>query len=112
MESPIKTPEQIEVLKGLLTPIVEREPGPVLLCLQAAQTHYGYVPDGAVAVIAAVCNVSRADVHGRSMRSDAHGMRAEMRKIRVSHMTSKPSQIDRARCTVLLAPKISTVDQV
>lgn len=64
MESPIKTPEQIDALKGLLTPIVEREPGPVLLCLQAAQTHYGYVPDGAVAVIAEVCNVSRADVHG------------------------------------------------
>lgn len=64
MESPIKTTEQIETLKGLLTPIVEREPGPVLLCLQAVQTQYGYIPDGAVAVIAEVCNVTRADVHG------------------------------------------------
>lgn len=64
MKSPIKTPEQIEMLKGLLTPIVEREPGPVLLCLQATQAHYGYIPEGAVAVVAEVCNVTRADVHG------------------------------------------------
>ena len=63
-ESPIKTAEQIENLKGLLTPIAEREPGPVLLWLQAVQTHYGYVPEGAVAVVAEVCNVTRADAHG------------------------------------------------
>ncbi|MDG1461455.1 MAG: NAD(P)H-dependent oxidoreductase subunit E [Luminiphilus sp.] len=64
MESPIKTPEQIAVLKGLLTPIADCEPGPVLLCLQAVQIHFGYVPEGAVGVVAEVCNVTRADVHG------------------------------------------------
>jgi formate dehydrogenase subunit gamma len=63
-DSPIKTSEQIAALKGLLTPIADREPGPVLLCLQAVQGHYGYVPEGAVAVVAEVCNVTRADVHG------------------------------------------------
>jgi formate dehydrogenase subunit gamma len=40
------------------------EPGPVLLCLQAVQAHFGYVPGDAVALIAEACNVSRADVHG------------------------------------------------
>ena len=64
MESPIKTTEQMATLKGLIAPIADREAGPVLLCLQAAQAHYGYVPEGAVAVIAEVCNVTRADVHG------------------------------------------------
>jgi len=64
MESSTKTTEQMATLKGLITPIADREPGPVLLCLQAVQGHYGYVPDGAVAVIAEVCNVTRADVHG------------------------------------------------
>ena len=40
------------------------EPGPVLVTLQGIQEYFGYVPDGAVALIASACNVSRADVHG------------------------------------------------
>ena len=55
---------QAETAEALLAPIVAREPGPVLLCLQAVQAHFGYVPSDAVAMIAEACNVSRADVHG------------------------------------------------
>lgn len=43
---------------------IAREPGPVLVCLQAIQGRFGYVPADAVGIIAEVCNVSRADVHG------------------------------------------------
>lgn len=40
------------------------EPGPVLISLQALQREFGYVHLEAVALVAEVCNVSRADVHG------------------------------------------------
>lgn len=53
-----------DTVRGLIAPIVAVEAGPVLLCLQAVQQHYGYVPEGAVAVVTDVCNVTRADVHG------------------------------------------------
>ncbi|MGD2008071.1 MAG: NAD(P)H-dependent oxidoreductase subunit E [Cellvibrionales bacterium] len=53
-----------EQIADIIAPIVATEPGPVLLCLQAVQAHYGYVPEGAVATIAEDCNVTRADVHG------------------------------------------------
>lgn len=43
---------------------IAAEPGPVLLCLQAIQERFGYVPADAVGIIAEGCNVSRADVHG------------------------------------------------
>ncbi len=43
---------------------IAREPGPILLCLQAIQERFGYVPAAAVAIVAQGCNVSRADVHG------------------------------------------------
>lgn len=36
----------------------------VLVALQALQTRYGYVHPDAVEVVADICNVSRADVHG------------------------------------------------
>ena len=49
---------------ALIAPIVAAESGPVLLCLQAVQAHYGYVYSDAIALIADACNVSRADVHG------------------------------------------------
>lgn len=39
-------------------------PGPVLRCLQAVQERIGYVPADAVGLVAEICNVSRADVHG------------------------------------------------
>ena len=55
---------QAEAAEALIAPIVASEPGPVLLCLQAVQGHFGYVPADAVAMIAETCNVSRADAHG------------------------------------------------
>ena len=55
---------QAEAAEALIAPIVVAEPGPVLLCLQAVQTHFGYVPGDAVGMIAKACNVSRADAHG------------------------------------------------
>ena len=54
----------LESATALITPIAASEPGPVLQCLQAVQSHFGYVPSEAIALIADICNVSRADVHG------------------------------------------------
>lgn len=36
----------------------------VLVALQALQARFGYVPPETVPMVASVCNVSRADVHG------------------------------------------------
>ena len=55
---------QADAAEALIAPIVARESGPVLLCLQAVQAHFGYVPADAVAMVADACNVTRADVHG------------------------------------------------
>jgi formate dehydrogenase subunit gamma len=55
---------QAEAARSLIAPIVAAEPGPVLLCLQAVQAHFGYVPGDAVGMIAEACNVSRADAYG------------------------------------------------
>ena len=55
---------QADAAETLIAPIVAIEPGPVLLCLQAVQAHFGYVPGDAVAMIAEACNVSRGDTHG------------------------------------------------
>ena len=55
---------QADAADALIAPIVATEPGPVLLCLQAVQAHFGYVPGDAVGMIAEACNVSRADAHG------------------------------------------------
>ena len=55
---------QAEAAEALIAPIVASEPGPVLLCLQTVQAHFGYIPGDAVAMIAEACNVTRADAHG------------------------------------------------
>ena len=55
---------QADAAEALIAPIVAAEPGPVLLCLQAVQAHFGYVPGDAGGMIAKACNVSRADAHG------------------------------------------------
>jgi formate dehydrogenase subunit gamma len=52
-----------ETAKGVIAPLVG-EPGPVLICLQAIQAHFGYVPHESIALIAREINVSRADVYG------------------------------------------------
>lgn len=49
---------------ALIAPIAASAPGPVLLCLQAVQNQFGYVPAEATSLIADACNVTRADVHG------------------------------------------------
>lgn len=41
-----------------------RQPGPVLISLQALQGRFGYVHEEAVELVALACNVSRAEVHG------------------------------------------------
>ena len=55
---------EAEAAEALIASVVTSEPGPVLLCLQTVQAHFGYVPGDAVAMIAEACNVTRADVHG------------------------------------------------
>jgi len=39
-------------------------PGPLLEVLHAIQATFGYVPEGAVPVVAEALNISRAEVHG------------------------------------------------
>ena len=53
----------IHTAESLLAPLAS-DPGPVLIALQAIQEHFGYVHSEAVALIASIFNVSRADVHG------------------------------------------------
>lgn len=43
---------------------VASQPGPCLVALQAIADEFGYVPVEAVAVVAEVLNLSRAEVHG------------------------------------------------
>jgi len=50
--------------QAYLEAVVREHDGPVLLCLQALQEVYGHVPPPAVALVATLCNVSRADVTG------------------------------------------------
>lgn len=52
-----------EAALNLIAPFARVE-GPVLLALQATQKEFGYVDRDAVEVIAEVCNVSIAEVHG------------------------------------------------
>jgi formate dehydrogenase subunit gamma len=42
----------------------KQRPGPLLEVLHAVQANFGYVPEGAVPVIAEELNISRAEVHG------------------------------------------------
>ncbi|MBV9727140.1 MAG: formate dehydrogenase subunit gamma [Gammaproteobacteria bacterium] len=42
----------------------KHRPGPLLEVLHAVQANFGYVPEGAVPLIAEELNISRAEVHG------------------------------------------------
>ena len=53
---------KIEAMEILAT--FAAEPAPVLICLQALQNHFGYLPTESLALVAQACNVSRAEVHG------------------------------------------------
>lgn len=57
------TPWSVETASAVLAATCDK-PGPVLISLQAIQEEFGYVPGGAVELVAKACNVSRADVHG------------------------------------------------
>ena len=57
------TPWSLDAASAVLA-MTRDQPGPVLICLQAIQEEFGYVPPQAVEHIAKACNVSRADVHG------------------------------------------------
>jgi formate dehydrogenase subunit gamma len=52
-----------ETAHAIIAPLVT-QPGPVLLCLQAVQEHFGFVPREAITLVAQETNVSRADVYG------------------------------------------------
>jgi len=54
---------QSETVRRIVTEFKDR-PGPVLEVLHAIQAALGHVPKEAVAVVAEVLNLSRADVHG------------------------------------------------
>jgi formate dehydrogenase subunit gamma len=52
-----------EAARKVIAPYARVE-GPILLALQATQKTFGYVDRDAVEIIADVCNVSNAEVHG------------------------------------------------
>ena len=56
-------PWSADIARDLVAGIAQG-PGPVLLCLQAIQDRFGYVPADSIGLVAEACNVSRADVHG------------------------------------------------
>ena len=55
--------EQIATVRRIVAQHRER-PGPLLEILHAVQGTFGYVPAGAVPVVAEELNLSRAEVHG------------------------------------------------
>jgi formate dehydrogenase subunit gamma len=55
--------EQSAAVRRIVAQHKER-PGPLLEVLHAIQASFGYVPEGAVPVVAEEMNLSRAEVHG------------------------------------------------
>lgn len=60
---PALSPNDSETVLRIVGELKAR-PGPLLEVLHAIQAALGYVPEGAVAVVAGELNVSRAEVHG------------------------------------------------
>jgi formate dehydrogenase subunit gamma len=56
-------PAESAVVQRIASDLKER-PGPLLEVLHAIQAALGYVPAGAVPIVAEVLNLSRAEVHG------------------------------------------------
>lgn len=56
-------PEQSDTVSRLVAEMKDR-PGPLLEVLHAVQAAFGYVPEGAVPLVAQGLNLSRAEVHG------------------------------------------------
>jgi formate dehydrogenase subunit gamma len=57
------SPEHGETVRRIVDDLKAR-PGPLIEVLHAIQAELGYVPAGAVPLVAAGLNLSRADVHG------------------------------------------------
>jgi formate dehydrogenase subunit gamma len=57
------TPSESETLRRIVADMKSR-PGPLLEVLHAIQATLGYVPSGAVPLVAEGLNLSRAEVHG------------------------------------------------
>jgi formate dehydrogenase subunit gamma len=55
--------DQSAAVRRIVAQLKER-PGPLLEVLHAIQASFGYVPEGAVPVVAEELNISRAEVHG------------------------------------------------
>lgn len=56
-------PEQGEIVRRIVADMKDR-PGPLIELLHAVQAALGYVPEGAVPIVAEALNLSRAEVHG------------------------------------------------
>jgi formate dehydrogenase subunit gamma len=61
--TPSLTPNQSETVLRIIEEQKSR-PGPLIEILHAIQAALGYVPEGAVSVVAEGLNLSRAEVHG------------------------------------------------
>jgi formate dehydrogenase subunit gamma len=60
---PALSPNDSETILRIVEELKSR-PGPLLEVLHAVQAALGYVPEGAVSVVAGGLNLSRAEVHG------------------------------------------------
>ena len=61
--TPTLPPTYADTVRRIVAELKDR-PGPLLEVLHAIQAALGYVPDGAVPLVAQGLNVSRAEVHG------------------------------------------------
>jgi len=61
--TPTLSPAHADTIRRVVADLKGR-PGPVLEVCHAVQAELGYVPDGAVALVAQGLNLSRAEVHG------------------------------------------------
>ena len=61
--TPTLSPAHADTIRRIVADLKDR-PGPLLEVLHAVQASLGYVPDGAVTVVAQGLNLSRAEVHG------------------------------------------------
>ena len=61
--TPTLPPHQADTVRRIVSDLKGR-PGPLLEVLHAIQAALGYVPDGAVPLVAEELNMTRAEVHG------------------------------------------------
>ena len=61
--TPTLSPAHADTVRRIVADLKDR-PGPLLEVLHAVQAALGYVPEGAIPVVAQGLNISRAEVHG------------------------------------------------